>query len=129
MGCRVLFRFSSGVVAEGVIECSEEVEKLLRNSPFTSTVELWGEEIYFELPLKLNLIGERRVMTVGEIAYWPEGNCLCIFFGRTPYSRDNEPVAYSDVKPLGRVTSGLENLKKVKAGESVNVAVSRQPTP
>jgi hypothetical protein len=128
MDCRVLFRFSGGVVAEGVMDCSGEVEKLLKNSPFTSIVELWGEEIYFKLPVKLGLPGERRKMSVGEIAYWPEGNCLCIFFGRTPHSRDGEPVAYSDVKPLGRITSGLEDLKRVKAGESVNVSISRQHT-
>jgi len=112
-------------VAEGVLEEVPELERLVERSPFTSRVNLWGEEIYFDLPINLDLGGERAEMEVGEVAYWPDGNSLCIFFGRTPKSRGDKPVAYSDVKPLGRISRGLEDLKKVRRGERVTVKLEK----
>jgi hypothetical protein len=50
-------------------------------------------------------------MEVGEIAYWPPGKALCIFFGRTPASTDERPRAASPVIPIGRVTAGLDGLR------------------
>ncbi len=123
MGFRVIFKFSGGVEAEGLFEGIKEIDLLAELSPFTSSVELWGDEIYFEIPVKLGLLGERREMSIGEIAYWPDGNCLCIFFGKTPLSRDDRPIAYSNVKPIGRITKGLEELKKVKRREEVEVII------
>lgn len=120
-----MFRFSGGIEVEGVLDDIKENEKLLARSPFTSVVSLWGEEVYFPLPIKLELVGERRIMSIGDIAYWPEGNCLCIFFGKTPISKDDRPVAYSEVKPVGRVVDGLESLKKVVMGARVEVMISK----
>ena len=125
MTYRIVFEFSGGVRSEGVLEDLAELETLAKSSPFTSKVNLWGEEIYFELPIGLKLRGERALMEIGEIAYWPEGNSLCIFFGRTPASRDDRPVAYSDVKPLGKIIRGLEPLKNVKSGEGVSAKIEK----
>ena len=108
-----------------VLDDVDELEKLVKNSPFKSEANRWGEEIYFELPVKLRLKGERTLMEVGEVAYWPEGNSLCLFFGPTPMSKGDKPVAYSDVKPLGRVVEGLENLGKVKGGEEITIKVTK----
>ncbi|MCD6126292.1 MAG: hypothetical protein J7J19_04750 [Thaumarchaeota archaeon] len=73
MSRRIRFRFSSGIEVVGLIEDEKAAEELLKNSPFESTANRWGDEIYFELPFDLGLKGERVVMRVGEIAYWPEG--------------------------------------------------------
>ena len=106
-----------------MIEDEKVIEELLKNSPFESTANRWGDEIYFELPFDLGLKGETVVMRVGEIAYWPEGNSLCIFFGPTPVSRHGEPRAISKVKPLGEIVEGLDDLKMVKQGEKIRVEV------
>lgn len=123
MGRRARFNFSGGVRVVGVIEDEKAAEELLKNSPFESIANRWGDEIYFELPIDLGLKGERVVMKVGEIAYWPEGNSLCIFFGPTPVSRHGEPRAISEVKPLGKIVEGLSDLKMVKQGEKIRVEV------
>ena len=122
----VRFKFSGGVEAVSRLEDNPELERLSEKSPFKSEAERWGDEIYFELPIKLNLSGERREMEVGEVAYWPPGNALCLFFGPTPVSKGDKPVAYSPVKPLGRITEGLENLRKVKDGEDVEVEIRKE---
>ena len=118
--------FSSGVRVICELVDEPELEKLLENSSFEAKAERWGDEVYFELPVKLELKGERTLMEVGEVAYWPDGNCLCIFFGPTPMSRDEQPVAYSKVKPLGRVIEGLGRLKDVSNEELVRVSVKRR---
>ena len=118
-------RFSGGVTVVCRLIDDLELEKLVEKSPFSSEAERWGDEVYFELPVKLRLRGEKTLMEVGEVAYWPEGNSLCLFFGPTPVSKDDRPVAYSDVKPLGRVVEGLESLKEVRDREGVRVEIEK----
>ncbi len=119
---RFSLRFGGGLRVE--VELDEEVgRRLLDHVPFTSVANRWGDEVYFELPLDLGLRGERVEMEVGEVAYWPEGNSLCIFFGPTPVSREGEPRAYSPVRPVGRVVGDPLVLKRVRDGEAVEVSL------
>jgi hypothetical protein len=79
--------------------------------PLSTRMSRWGEEYY-------GSVG-RELMEVGEMAFWPPGKALCIFFGRTPASTDKRPKAASAVLPIGRVTGGLEALKGM--GSSVRM--------
>src|SRR5436190_23574412 len=59
--------------------------------PMSSSALTWGEEVYFEVPIKIAPEKEARaVVTPGEIAYWPEGHCIALGYGRTPISRGEE---------------------------------------
>jgi len=62
-------------------------------------------------------------MKVGEVAYWPQGQALCFFFGPTPVSRGSEPVAISPVSPVGIVVSAIDSLKEI--GDRTHVVVDR----
>lgn len=81
--------------------------------PFEAYVNVWGEEIYFEIPVKMPIENGRTRMKVGEVAFWPNGNALCFFFGPTPVSADGTPTAVSDVSLVGMVLGDAEELKKV----------------
>jgi len=81
--------------------------------PLEAYVNVWGEEIYFEIPVHMKLENGRKVMGVGEVAYWPQGDAFCVFFGPTPVSKGPEPEAYSPVSPIGMVTADVESLKDI----------------
>jgi hypothetical protein len=90
--------------------------------PLRGTANRWGEEIYFRIPVDQPEAGDARTaMAVGELAYWPPGQALCIFFGRTPASTDDRPRAASPVNPLGRVLGDVAALAGVPGGAAVLV--------
>ncbi|OFV84054.1 MAG: hypothetical protein A2W26_01760, partial [Acidobacteria bacterium RBG_16_64_8] len=63
--------------------------------PLEGTVSLWGEEIYFSIPVRVDEASDaRQDMGVGELGYWPVGAAFCIFFGSTPASSGPLPRAY-----------------------------------
>ncbi len=72
-----------------------------------------GDELYLEVPVALGEEAAYRKVPRGTVAYWPEGNALCIFWGPTPASEGEEPEAVSPVNPFGilRDTSPLERLE------------------
>jgi len=80
-------------------------------------VNLWGEEIYFAIPVKTGLEqGAREVVSSGELGYWPTGHAFCIFFGPTPASRGDEIRAASAVNVIGKVLTDPKVFLKVKGG-------------
>ena len=83
-------------------------------------VNLWGEEIYFAIPVKTGLEqGAREVVFSGELGYWPTGHAFCIFFGPTPASRGDEIRAASAVNVIGKVLSDPKIFLKVKDGVKI----------
>ena len=99
---------------------SESANAFWEALPITGTANVWGEEIYFQIPVEAPLeASAREEMEVGEIAYWPPGSAFCIFFGRTPASVDDAPRAASPVNPLGRVAGDPKDFMSVRSGEEV----------
>jgi hypothetical protein len=79
--------------------------------PVTVTMSRWGEEYYGSAGLVIpEDSSARELMEIGEIAWWPPGKALCIFFGPTPASTDERPRAASGVLPVGKITEGIGTL-------------------
>ena len=90
--------------------------------PIISKVKVWGDEIYFNINIHAPVQLATADVEVGDIAYWPEGQCLCIFFGRTPMSIDDKPVPASEVVILGTIDNlNPEALRAVGPGSSIRV--------
>lgn len=90
--------------------------------PQTSKVKTWGEEIYFELPLKLANEKPTLDVEVGDVGWWPDGSCFCIFFGKTPISDTDKPKPYSEVTIIGKIKldkDTIEKLKQIKVNTKV----------
>lgn len=86
-------------------------QELYQKLPIEGRANIWGEEVYFEIPLKM--MDENAIPTAnkGDISYWSPGHALCIFFG------DTQP--YSPVNHLGSISQGIEIFGGVSAGDKV----------
>ena len=94
-------------------------EAIWQALPFSSTVNTWGDEIYFSIPLKIDLESGQETVNLGDLGYWPPGTAFCIFFGPTPISNQNEIRAASAVDVFGHVVSDPKIFKVIMAGERI----------
>jgi len=89
--------------------------------PIKGQANLWGEEIYFSIPLSLKLEGGQELVSIGDLGYWPEGNAFCIFFGPTPISRGDEIRPASAVTVFGKVIGDASLFKQVASGTEITI--------
>jgi len=89
--------------------------------PVTSRVKVWGDEIYFDINVAAPAEGATIDVNVGDVAYWPESRCLCLFFGKTPMSVTNKPVPAGEVVIVGKTALNPESLRKVGPGSRIMV--------
>jgi hypothetical protein len=107
---------------EAELGTSATAVKILEALPFESTVNTWGSEIYFTIPVAVQQEPDARAdVEIGELAYWPMGKAFCIFFGPTPVSRDEKPRAYSPVNVFGRVLGDATAFKGIANGARIRV--------
>ena len=90
--------------------------------PIEGRAEFWGDEIYFEIPVKMELEKGQEVVQIGDLGYWPPGSAFCIFFGETPVSSKGEIRPASAVTVLGKVTSDAAVFERVSPGARVLVS-------
>lgn len=101
---------------------TETAEVIYKSLPIESTVNTWGEEIYFEIPVKMKLENPVTSVKIGDIGYWPPENCFCIFFGKTPITKDeNEIKPASAVSLIGKVLDDPKELKILKDGDKIRI--------
>jgi hypothetical protein len=92
-------------------ENPEIAEALWQRLPIEAKANLWGEEVYFEVPLEMEDESPTPISKAGDISYWSPGPAFCIFFGQT------QP--YSPVNHLGRIMEGLDLFREVRTGDRI----------
>ena len=110
----------SNLKVEAELNESKTAQLIWEALPIEAKVNLWGEEIYFSIPVKTGQEkGAREVVSSGELGYWPPGHAFCIFFGPTPASRGDEIRAASAVNIIGKVLSDPKVFLKTKDGAKI----------
>ncbi|MCD6480300.1 hypothetical protein J7L65_05905 [Candidatus Bathyarchaeota archaeon] len=120
---RIRFRSPSigSVEAEMTGENPKTAEAVWDALPIEGVAERWGDEVYFSTPIELGEENARERVEVGEVAYWPPGRAICIFFGSTPVSRGGEIRAASPVNVFARILGDATIFRKVRMGERILV--------
>ena len=105
-----------------VLNDSPTARQIWERLPMAGGANVWGEEIYFEIPVTAEQEPDARAQVeVGELGYWPVGQAFCIFFGPTPASIDERPCAYSPVNVLGHVVGDATEFRRVQEGALVQL--------
>ncbi len=94
------------------------VKKFVENLPFTVRMNLWGEEIYTdESPIKEKEENAKPLVELNDVAYWPSGKAICLFYGPTPIGKKDEIKPYSPVNVIGKILKPEKSvLKKISDG-------------
>lgn len=71
--------------------------------PVEGDASKWGDELYFRTPIDAPEENGQVEVPVGGVAYWPQGNALCLFWGPTPASVDETPRAASAVNLVAQI--------------------------
>ena len=80
------------------------IKKFVDNLPFTVGLNLWGEEIYTdESPIQEKEENAKPLVELNDVAYWPTGKAICLFFGPTPIGKKGEIKPSSPVNVIGRI--------------------------
>ena len=97
-------------------------DQLFAALPCTSTVNTWGEEVYFTLPIRATLEpGAQQVVEPGTVCFWVDGSALALPWGRTPASRGDECRLVSPCSVLGRIRGDALVLRTAKDGNTIRI--------
>lgn len=97
-------------------------KQLLAALPCEATANTWGEEVYFELPVRASLEADaEQVVEPGTVCFWVQGSALALPYGPTPVSKGDECRLVTRCNVLGRIEGDPRELKKVKQGATIRV--------
>ena len=122
MAERMISISAGDVTVTAVLNDSQTSDLLWEALPLEASANTWGDEIYFRITVQAEEDDDAGdVVPMGAVAYWPPGQALCLFFGRTPASRGDEIRAASAVNMLGAIEEDTAVLKQVRSGTRVVV--------
>ena len=94
---------------------------ILDSLPFSVNAHLWGEEIYTdESPISQAEENAKALVDLNDVAYWPSGKAICLFFGSTPIGKKGEIKPYSPVNVVGKIIGSDKSvIKNFKEGTKI----------
>ena len=94
---------------------NEFVEKL----PFTVDLNVWGDEIYSsKSPITQPEENAKSPVELNDVAYWPTGKAICLFYGPTPIGKPGEITPASPVNIIGKIISPDKQILEKAEGET-----------
>jgi uncharacterized protein len=83
------------------------VAAIIDSLPINVMINRWGDELYTDaIPPKVGEENPKGVVRLLDVAYWPEGSALCLFYGLTPVTKkQGQILPYSPVNIIGRINT------------------------
>ena len=101
------------------------VDNLIEKLPFTVDLNVWGDEIYTsESPITQPEENAQSPVHLNDVAYWPTGKAICLFFGPTPIGNPGEITPASPVNILGKIISPNKTILNHADGKSAIFSLS-----
>ena len=87
------------------------VRSFLDCLPLSVGINVWGEELYTdETPVYMGPENSKSLVELMDVAYWPQGRAICLFFGPTPIGNKGEIKPYSPVNVIGKIREADKTL-------------------
>lgn len=121
---RVRIAWKGGEVTANLRE-TPSVKQLVAALPCEAIAHTWGEEVYFELPVKIAPEPDaRQVVDPGTVCFWVQGSSLALPYGPTPVSRGAECRLVTRVNVLGKLEGDPRALASVRDGDAIEVMLA-----
>ncbi len=118
---RIRIAWKGGEVIANLRE-TPSVKQLVAALPCEASACTWGEEVYFELPVKIAPEPDAlQVVDAGTVCFWVQGSALALPFGPTPVSKGDECRLVTRCNVLGKIEGDPRQLAKVKQGAAIRV--------
>jgi len=122
MGDRQIQISTGNLTLTATLNDLETANQLWESLPITGRVQIWGDEIYFSIPVNVEEeLDSQETVQAGVVAYWPPGSALCLFWGPTPVSAPGEIRPASAVNVVGIIDNDPTLLAQVPAGSEIVV--------
>lgn len=120
---RIRIAWPKGSLA-ATLDDTPTARALVAALPVNARAQTWGEEVYFEIPVKAaRERGAKQVVPPGTVCFWVEGTALALPWGRTPISEGEEPKLVSPCNVLGRIDGDPRQLASVSSGDAITVTL------
>lgn len=120
---RIRIAWPKGFLA-ATLDDTPTARALVAALPVNGRAQTWGEEVYFEIPVKTAIErGAKQVVAPGTVCFWVEGGALALPWGRTPISEGGDPKLVSPCNVLGRVDGDPRELAAVRAGDLITLTL------
>lgn len=97
------------------------VKSFLENLPFTLELNVWGDEIYTSSsPITMSEENSKSPVSLNDVAYWPTGKAICLFYGPTPMSKPDEIIPASPVNIIGKIINPDKSILDIAEGKSAS---------
>jgi len=100
------------------------VNDFIEKLPFTVDLNVWGDEIYTSVsPITQPEENAKSPVQLNDVAYWPTGKAICLFYGSTPIGNPGEITPASPVNVLGKIISPDKSLLNNADGKSATFSL------
>ncbi|EPA05953.1 cyclophilin-like fold protein [Candidatus Nitrosarchaeum limnium] len=93
------------------------VKEFVERLPFTVKLHIWGDEIYSsESPIDVTEENAQSPVSLNDVAYWPTGKAICLFYGPTPIGKKGDITPASPVNVIGKIITPDKSVLKIADG-------------
>lgn len=88
------------------VHSTNTVNDFVSKLPFTVDLNIWGDEIYTsKSPIPQPEENAKSTVQLNDVAYWPTGKAICLFYGPAPIGNPGEIIPVSPVNIIGKIIS------------------------
>ncbi len=116
MSYKILITVNDDIKLNAELNDTPTAKAIYKALPITSDdIDPHGKGIMINTEVVMQYDRTNKVeLEIGQLAYWPLARSICVFWGATPASFDNEPRPPAPVSPIGKVLDDITSLDGIE---------------